>query len=102
MQVDSSAQLALAIETSAPGEWIIYHTGDLSSDRANKKVVDDLGTYAQFMAMRGTVLLVQRRIAFRVFDYIAAKAKKPRPLPPNLWGGIEKPHARKYKMAMAA
>ena len=67
---------------AAPGEAAIYHRGLLVADRANafRSELKQVADRVRWLAQRGQVLLVQKRIDEERCDYIAVKAANPSPL----------------------
>ena len=104
----SPGEFNFAVDSALPRDQIIYHVGNLAADRLRRPRVDAIASYINSRAMKGHVLLVQRRVGINaqrhrgvnVFEYVAVKAEEPRPLPANLWDGIpQEARARLHKKA---
>ena len=88
-----------AVDSTLPKARIIYHVGNLAKDRLERPRVDAIADYVNSRAMRGHVLLVQRRLGVNEIEYMAVKAKEPRSPPANLWDGVPRERARRHKKA---
>lgn len=72
--------LSKRIDTAVPGEWIVYHVGDIQRDLGNHIQFTEFeherirGTIRKAMQLwkEGLVHLVQKRVA-RGFEYIAIR-----------------------------
>jgi hypothetical protein len=49
----------------------VYYTGFLAAERYANDELDELATMLLARAERGEVILLQRRLAFAVYEYIA-------------------------------
>ncbi|CAA6603859.1 conserved hypothetical protein [Rhodospirillaceae bacterium LM-1] len=80
--VFSMSELDDWFKQAAPGEAVIYHRGLLVADRATafRSELKQVADRVRWLAQRGQVLLVQKRIDAENCDYVAVKAAKPRPL----------------------
>jgi hypothetical protein len=58
---------------SKRGERVVYHAGFLMKDRMESAEVDALADQAMSAQVAGEVVLLQRRIGFWDYDYIAVR-----------------------------
>jgi hypothetical protein len=87
----NDVDLCVWVADAQPGESIIYYTGHLSRDRlphrdgyadAIRRKIGELGNAAWMLGDENWVHLVQRRVSYGCWDYIAArKADAPKMKP---------------------
>jgi len=64
------------IVQAEPGQRFVYHVGDLASDRVYNPELNKLATELLHLYQRNEVELIQRRIDFGQYEYIAVRKKK--------------------------
>lgn len=72
--MDSSVMKNLGQWT--PGEKFVYHVGDLASDRVGNPHLNQTAETMLDLYQRNEVELVQRRLGFGEYEYIAVRKKK--------------------------
>jgi hypothetical protein len=75
------------VTSSKPYDAYVYYTGYLAKDREDKskpelmKYAQQVGRAAMEMSDKGKICLVQRKLRFMQYEYIAIKRKPPQPFP---------------------
>lgn len=67
---------AAAIKAMPAGGSVVYHTGRLAADRMVDAIVGGTAAAYSAAADKGVVLLSQRKISDRRFEYIAIKKRR--------------------------
>lgn len=77
--------VAVWFQAAKPGEKLVYHTGHLAYDCSpeggwkieKRKSLRAAADFLMKSSDAGAVILVQRRVANKVFDYIAVRTSCP-------------------------